>query len=107
MESNCVSIQLGSHQYVGLAESEDLQAFDSEKLAGVLRLIPVGTSVPSTCGKVLQAKFPNLQQLMNVYGQTETGMLTSGPTLDKLGFISPGTTIKVSTSGAQRGAIFF
>ena len=95
-ESKCVSMQMGSHQYVGLAESEELQAFDSKKLAGVMRLIPVGTTVPSSCSKVLQAKFPNLDQLMNCYGQTETGLMTSGPTLDKLGFVSPNTTLKVN-----------
>jgi len=93
-ESNCVSIQMGSHQFVNLAESKELEHLDTTNMKNLARIIPVGTTVPKSCAHVLRTKFPGVE-IQNVYAQTESGFLAWSSSLEKLGTIPPGVTIKI------------
>ena len=85
---------MGSHQFVNLAESKELEHLDTTNMKNLARIIPVGTTVPKSCAQVLRTKFPGVE-IQNVYAQTESGFLAWSSSLEKLGTIPPGVTIKV------------
>ena len=85
---------MGSHQFVNLAESKELEHLDTTNMKNLARIIPVGTTVPKSCAHVLRTKFPGVE-IQNVYAQTESGFLAWSSSLEKLGTIPPGVTIKV------------
>ena len=73
------ALVLGTHQYVQLSEYAGIfKTIDSNDLSSVTRILPAGSAVPAICEVKLKAKFPNLEYVFNVYGQTEAGLISIG-----------------------------
>ncbi|XP_059093403.1 luciferin 4-monooxygenase-like isoform X1 [Tigriopus californicus] len=89
------SITIGTHHYVQLAESELLANTNPEDLASLEYIAPAGAAVPSSCEESYRQKCPNLKGVLNIYGQTEGGLLTLGLSTATLGSILPGISVKV------------
>ena len=75
-ESKNSSISIGTHHYVQLSESKELEEYDCDKLDSVELLLPAGASVPASCEIAWKEKCRNLKFVLNAYGQTEAGILT-------------------------------
>lgn len=99
------SITVGTHHYVQLAESELLANANPEDLASLEYIAPAGAAVPPSCAALYHKKCPNLKGVLNVYGQTEGGILTMGLSTTSLGAIFPRIRIKVEnvTTGERCG----
>lgn len=89
------TIALGTHHYVQMAESDVLQQVDPQDLESVKLLMPAGAAVPSSCEVKIRAKFKSLMGVLNVYGQTECGLVSAGFGQDNLGMITPKTKVKI------------
>ena len=94
-ESKNKSLTLGTHHYVQLSESKELEEYSSGKLDQLEMLIPAGAAVPESCEILWKAKCRNLKAIMNGYGQTEAGILTINDNVRILGKVLPGVQIKV------------
>ena len=94
-ESGNKSISLGTHHYVQLSESKELEEYDSDKLANLELLMPAGAAVPASCEIGWKAKCRNLKTVINGYGQTEAGILTLNNNVHALGYVLPGVQLKV------------
>ncbi len=96
LEVKPASIAIGTHHYVQLAESDILQQTDPEGLDSVKLIMPAGAAVPSSCETLIRMKFRNVMAVLNVYGQTECGLITAGFTQTTLGTVTPKTKVKAS-----------
>ena len=76
---------MGAKHYVELAESELLENIDPECLDSVKMLFPAGSSVPSDYEPLIRTKFRNLKGILNVYNQSEFGVVSAGYETDNLG----------------------
>ena len=94
-ESKNKSISLGTHHYVQLSESKELEDYDSDLLDSVELLIPAGAAVPAICEINWKKKCRNLKTVLNGYGQTEAGILTLNDNVKSLGKVVPGVQMKV------------
>ena len=94
-ESGNKSITLGTHHYVQLSESKELEEYDSEKLDKLELLAPAGAAVPASCEIAWKAKCRNLKTVINGYGQTEAGIMTISDNAQSLGYVLPGVQLKV------------
>ena len=83
---------MGSHHYVQVSEENtDPAMLDSVKI-----IKPTGASVPAVCTDKLKSKFPMCVFYVNLYGQTESGIVILGnQEMVGLGPIKPGCRIKV------------
>ena len=89
------TVGLGAHHYVQLAESDVLDQVDPENLDSVKLLFPAGSAVPSSCKELLRKKFRNLVDVLQGYGQTESGLASCGYGTEHLGMVLPGCKIKI------------
>ena len=55
-----VTITVGTHHYVQLAESDAMDSRDPEDFESVKLLLPTGAAVPSSCEVKLRKKFRGL-----------------------------------------------
>ena len=101
------SITLGAHHYVQLAESDVLDQVDPENLDSVKLLCPAGSAVPSSCRELLRKKFRNLVDILQAYGQTESGLASCGYGTEHLGMVLPLCKIKIEDpdTGIMRNKI--
>ena len=89
------TVAMGAHHYVQLAESDLLESADETQLSSVKMIVPSGSAVPVSCEEVYRRKFPNLQIIIEGYGQTETGICSAGPSNKGLGMVFPHYKIKI------------
>lgn len=89
------AVAMGTHHYVQLAESDELQLVDPEDLESVKLLLPAGAAVPSSCELAIKAKMKNLEGVLNSYGQTESGVITCGTSPLHLGTVLPTVKVKI------------
>ena len=89
------TVGLGAHHYVQLAESDVLDQVDPENLDSVKLLFPAGSAVPSSCRELLRKKFRNLVDVLQAYGQTESGLASCGYGTEHLGMVLPLCKIKI------------
>ena len=94
-QSKNKSVSIGTHHYVQLSESKELEEYPSEELDQVEMLIPAGAAVPEICEIAWKEKCPNLKVIVNGYGQTEAGILTVNDNVHALGKLLPGVKLKV------------
>lgn len=88
-------IAMGTHHYFGLSKSQAFQKADPEKLNCVEIIWPFGAPLPESCNDIYHSKMKNLKFIMNYYGMTEMGGLAINDSSKSLGFVIPGTQIKV------------
>jgi len=96
LEQKPRQVTLGTHHYVELAESRMLAEADEEALGSLELLTPAGAAVPRSCEAKWKAKCKNLTTILNVYGQSEVGIVTMNKGCEHLGVILPRIRIKVS-----------
>ena len=84
----------GAHHITRLAAAN--RAPEGLDLTSLMGACPMGSNIPYDTHDKLKKHFPNLETLMNFYGMTEFGNLISfSETPRHLGFIGPGTTVKI------------
>ena len=98
LEAKPTTIALGTHHYVQLAESDILAKANPADLASVKFLAPAGAAVPQSCEQKFKDKFPNMIGVLNMYGQTESGVISTGVSSVALGSVYAGCRIKVGAS---------
>ena len=96
-ESQNKIVSVGTHHYVQLSASKELEEYPSDKLSQLELLAPIGAKVPANCEIAWKRKCKNLKAFLNTYGQTETGMLTINRCSNALGRVMPGVELKVCT----------
>lgn len=102
VEAKPATVGLGAHHYVQLAESDILDEVNPEDLDSVILLFPAGSAVPSSCEAKMRAKFRNLTGILNGYGQTECGIISTGFGQANLGTMCPRIKAKIENPTTQQ-----
>jgi len=92
-ESQCTWAFLLRFHYVPLVHAQEFKDFDKTRLSNLNAIVTGGTSVPLHLEEMYKASLPSLKLVINAYGMTENGLITSSPTTKHLGHVTPGGII--------------